>query len=189
MDLQRLRPRGPSRKTALPDRARSRADPSSVGRAFAGRTRSSWSRRTPTGPEQVVAELLQQGHACIKIYDNLTVPGIRALVDAAKSAGLPAIGHVPFGLTFEEALVPNTQHLMGFERPQDIEAGDNILHRVMDWSAVDEARIARWPTRRPPTDSPTRRPSSPSTSGGSSGTSRRRRRSPTPASFPASSAM
>jgi hypothetical protein len=95
-------------------------------------------------PEQaldVVKGLVDAGYRCIKIYDGLDTPRIRALVDAAQDANLPALGHVPFGMTFEEARIPNTQHLMGVALPRTISAGDHVVHRVMDWSGVDEARM------------------------------------------------
>ncbi len=97
-----------------------------------------------TSPAQapgVVARLVASGARCMKLYDDLDLPRIRALVDAARAADLPVIGHVPFGLTFEEARVPDTQHLMGVARPEDIERGDHVVFRIVDWRRVDEARM------------------------------------------------
>lgn len=95
-------------------------------------------------PEQargVIQDLIDSGFDCVKIYDGLDAENIRALINAANDADLPAIGHVPFGLTFEEARIPNTQHLMGVARPETIAAGNQIVHRIMDWSSVDQTRI------------------------------------------------
>src|SRR5262249_22010579 len=68
-------------------------------------------------------------------------PRVHALVAAAEAEGLVPIGHVPFGLTFEQARIPDTQHLMGVARPADIGAGNHVVHRIIDWRAVDDARI------------------------------------------------
>jgi cytosine/adenosine deaminase-related metal-dependent hydrolase len=98
-----------------------------------------------TSPEQapaVVAELAASGSRCIKLYDDLDVPRIRALVAEAKKHGIKAIGHVPYGLTIEEALIPDTQHLMGVAHPEDIERGDHVVFRVLDWRAVTPERMA-----------------------------------------------
>ena len=89
----------------------------------------------------VIDTLIAQGFDCIKLYDDLSAKQIHALVDAARARGLPAIGHVPYGLTVETAGVPNVQHLMGVMRPEDIAAGDHVAHRIFDWSSVDDARI------------------------------------------------
>jgi hypothetical protein len=78
----------------------------------------------------------------MKIYDGLDAARVRALATAARAAGLTPIGHVPYGLVMETAGVPEIQHLMGTARPEDIAAGDHVVHRVDDWRGVDAARIA-----------------------------------------------
>ncbi len=95
----------------------------------------------PAEAAAVVEELVAEGARCIKVYDDLDVARIRALVEAARARGLPAMGHVPYGLTLEEARVPDTQHLMGVARPAEIERGDHVVFRIVDWRGVDEARM------------------------------------------------
>ncbi|MBW2394088.1 MAG: amidohydrolase family protein [Deltaproteobacteria bacterium] len=112
---------------------------------FVGGPGSRWANSVaverPEQAQEVVQGLIDAGYHCIKIYDGLDRERIRALVDAARSVGLPALGHVPFGMTFEEARLPNTQHLMGVALPETIAAGDHVIHRIMDWSSVDAARM------------------------------------------------
>jgi Amidohydrolase family len=59
-------------------------------------------------------------------------------------AGIGVFGHVPYGLGHEEALLPDTQHLMGVAPPGSIRR-DHIFDRIYDWDAVDQRRtdIAR----------------------------------------------
>lgn len=112
---------------------------------FVGGSNPRWANSvvvtSPAQAPEVVARLVASGSRCIKVYDGLDLPHLRALVRAARSAGLPAMGHVPYGLTFEEALVPDTQHLMGVARPEDIERGDHVVFRIVDWRKVDEERL------------------------------------------------
>ena len=96
---------------------------------------------SPDEAAAVVADLAESGARCIKLYDNLDPPRIRALAAAAEEAGIAAMGHVPFGFTYEEALIPDTQHLMGVARPEDIERGDHVVFRIVDWRRVDDARM------------------------------------------------
>ena len=112
---------------------------------FVGGPGSRWANaiavERPEQARDVIRRLTDAGFHCIKLYDGLDAERIRALAEAAREANLPALGHVPFGLTFEEAQVPNTQHLMGVTLPGSITAGDHIVHRIMDWSSVDNSRI------------------------------------------------
>jgi hypothetical protein len=43
-------------------------------------------------------------------------------------------------VSYEEALLPETQHLHGVPLPQDIEA-DHIINRISDWQNVDDERM------------------------------------------------
>ncbi len=95
----------------------------------------------PDTASAIVDRLADEGARCIKLYDGLDVARIRALVAAARARGISAMGHVPFGLRYEEALVPDTQHLMGVQRAGDIERGDHIVFRIVDWRKVDEVRM------------------------------------------------
>jgi hypothetical protein len=137
--------------TAFPAAQRLYGDEGKVGPRplgcgpFVGGPGSRWANsiavERPEQAREIVQDLIDAGFDCIKIYDGLDIERIRALVEAARDKGLPALGHVPFGLTLEEARIPNTQHLMGVALPGTITAGNQIVHRIMDWSSVDEARI------------------------------------------------
>src|SRR5215470_3731080 len=87
----------------------------------------------PAEAPDIARKLKREGRVCMKLYDGLDPPRIRALAAAARAEGLAPIGHVPFGLVVENAGVPEVQHLMGTARPETIAAGDQIVHRVMDW--------------------------------------------------------
>jgi cytosine/adenosine deaminase-related metal-dependent hydrolase len=97
---------------------------------------------SPEQATEILGRLRAEGRTCIKVYDDLDSARIRALVAAADAVGIAAVGHVPYGLTFEEAALPDTQHLMGVAPPDSIVAGNHVVHRIIDWRGVDSARIA-----------------------------------------------
>jgi imidazolonepropionase-like amidohydrolase len=94
----------------------------------------------PEDAEAVVARLAAEDFDCVKSYDGLDVPRIRALEAAADRHGLRVIGHVPEGLAYEEALVRDVQHLLGVPPPASL-SGTHLLDRIADWHAVDDARM------------------------------------------------
>ena len=94
----------------------------------------------PEEADAVVANLKKSGFNGVKAYEDLTVKQIRALQTAAEKYGLPMLGHVPTGLGYEEALVPDTQHLFGVPKPRSLDR-DHILSRLADWQDVDDARM------------------------------------------------
>jgi Amidohydrolase family len=96
-----------------------------------------------TGPgdaERAAAQLKADGFHCIKAYDGLTQPMVSALREAGRRHGLSMIGHVPEGLTYEQALIPDTQHLMGVTDPLT-QTADHRLPLIQGWRGVDEARL------------------------------------------------
>jgi hypothetical protein len=94
----------------------------------------------PADAEPVAARLKAEGFHCIKAYDGLTQPMVGTLREAARKHGLNMIGHVPEGLTYEQALIPDTQHLMGVTNPL-AQTADHRLPLIQGWGAVDEARL------------------------------------------------
>jgi hypothetical protein len=94
----------------------------------------------PEDAEPAVARIAAQGFDCVKSYDGLDVPRIRALEAAADRHGLRVIGHVPEGLAYEEALVRDVQHLLGVAPPASLPRA-HVLDRIADWHAVDDARM------------------------------------------------
>jgi hypothetical protein len=96
--------------------------------------------RTPADAEPVVARIAAAGNSCVKSYEDLDVPRIRALEAAAHAHGLQLLGHVPTTLGCEEALLPDVQHFFGVPPPSSL-ARDHILDRTASWRAVDDARL------------------------------------------------
>jgi len=94
----------------------------------------------PEDAELAAARLKAEGFHCIKAYDGLTQSMVRTLREAARKHGLSMIGHVPEGLTYEQALIPDTQHLMGVTDPL-AQTADHRLPLIQGWGAVDEARL------------------------------------------------
>jgi len=89
---------------------------------------------------KIVKDLKARGFVCLKSYDNLDLDHVSALQYAAKENNdLPVLGHVPFPLRYEHALIPDVQHFSGIPDPSKIQ--DTIVSRMYDWASVDEARI------------------------------------------------
>lgn len=111
---------------------------------FIGGAQPRWSNNiilgAPEKADALVANLKRSGSDCIKAYEDLTVKQIRALESAAEKYGLPMLGHVPTGLGYEEALVPDTQHLLGVPEPRSLDR-DHMFSRMADWQDVDSARM------------------------------------------------
>jgi cytosine/adenosine deaminase-related metal-dependent hydrolase len=51
-----------------------------------------------------VREIAAGGYDCVKIYDDISAEGFRALVAAASEAGLRTIAHIPRNLTWQDAM-------------------------------------------------------------------------------------
>jgi imidazolonepropionase-like amidohydrolase len=98
--------------------------------------------KTPDDAEPVVAKLKVDGFHCIKAYDGLTLPMVNELRRAADKHGMKLIGHVPELLSYEQALVPDTQHLMGVAAPAATSTiPDHRLPLVRGWGQVDDDRM------------------------------------------------
>ena len=95
----------------------------------------------PEQADAIVRSLQRLGARWVKSYENLDVARVRALIAAAQGAGLGVMGHVPVKLTFEQALLPDTQHYFGVPLPQDLR-GPHVINRIVDWQGVTPARIA-----------------------------------------------
>src|SRR5712675_1404417 len=80
------------------------------------------------------------GASFMKFYEGLTVPMIRALERSCAKHGLKMMGHVPAGITYEDARIAEVQHFFGVPAPQTLER-DTLLNRSCDWHAVDERRM------------------------------------------------
>jgi hypothetical protein len=95
----------------------------------------------PSEAEAIVERVAHCGARWIKSYENLDAERVQSLVAAARRAGLGVMGHVPTKLSFEEALLPDTQHYFGIPSPHDLR-GDHIVNRIVDWQGVTPARIS-----------------------------------------------
>ena len=84
----------------------------------------------------LVKTLKSQGHDCIKSYENLSAELIAAIKEAAIKYDMQVIGHVPEGLTIEQANLPDTQHFFGVARGKQ-----GVISRNGDWRSVDNERI------------------------------------------------
>jgi hypothetical protein len=94
----------------------------------------------PSQAPGIVKRLQFLGATWVKSYENLDLPRIDALKHAAAEAGMGVLGHVPYGLGHEEALLPDSQHLLGVAPPSSIRR-DHIFNRMIDWDAVDQRRM------------------------------------------------
>ena len=90
--------------------------------------------------EAAVEVIAEAGFDCVKSYEDLDRAEVQALIAAARKRGLRVIGHVPTDLAYEEALLPEAQHFLGVPPPESLRR-DDILDRMADWHAVDEARM------------------------------------------------
>ena len=97
-------------------------------------------QRGPEDAAPVVAKLKAEGFHCIKAYDGLTGPMTAALRAAAAEQHMSLIGHVPEALTYEQALLPDTQHLMGVAMPAGGATASTLVTQ-RGWDRVDDARL------------------------------------------------
>jgi imidazolonepropionase-like amidohydrolase len=109
--------------------------------AFVSAGPSRWANtivlQSPDDADAAVASLEARGASCVKAYDGLTLPMLRALETAANKYGLALLGHVPHALRYEEALLPDVQHLMGIAALDP----NRHFHLSDGWDAVDDARL------------------------------------------------
>ena len=91
---------------------------------------------TPEDGRAAVRELARDGVDCIKVYDHVERPVLDAIHDAAESAGLPVVGHVPRGIGFREARLDDVQHLTGVLEEGETELSESRLRSVITTSLV-----------------------------------------------------
>src|SRR4051812_40588184 len=80
------------------------------------------------------------GATFMKFYEGLTEPMIRSLEQACARHGLRMMGHVPAGISYEDARIAEVQHFFGVPLPYTLER-DTLVNRSCDWHAVDENRM------------------------------------------------
>jgi imidazolonepropionase-like amidohydrolase len=67
--------------------------------------------------QEAVRSDKQAGYIAVKVYDWLSKDAYNALVSAARSEGMPVVGHVPVEVTLREAIAArqdSIEHLTGF---------------------------------------------------------------------------
>jgi hypothetical protein len=89
--------------------------------------------------EAIVSNLAASGSCCVKAYDGLTSSMLAALRTATVKHHINLIGHVPEALRYEQALIPDVQHLMGVVTVSR-ERGLRFLFSD-GWNEVDEDRL------------------------------------------------
>jgi Amidohydrolase family len=90
--------------------------------------------------EAAALKVKATGATFMKFYEGLTEPMIRALEEACARHGLKIMGHVPAGLTYEDARIAEVQHFFGVPRPETLER-DALVNRSSDWHKVDQCRM------------------------------------------------
>jgi imidazolonepropionase-like amidohydrolase len=95
---------------------------------------------SPRAADAAAVRVKASGATFLKFYEGLTEPMIRALEQACARHGLKMMGHVPAGLSYEDARIAEVQHFFGVPLPQTLER-DTLVNRSCDWHAVNEHRM------------------------------------------------
>lgn len=90
--------------------------------------------------EAAASQVKASGATFMKFYEGLTEPMIRALEQACARHGLKMMGHVPAGLSYEEARIAEVQHFFGVPPSATLQR-DALVNRSCDWHAVDQRRM------------------------------------------------
>jgi hypothetical protein len=93
-----------------------------------------------SGAEAAALRVKSTGATFLKFYEGLSEPMIRALERACAGHGLKMMGHVPSGLSYEDARIAEVQHFFGVPERHTLER-DTLVNRSCDWHAVDERRM------------------------------------------------
>jgi len=99
----------------------------------------------PAGAEPLIAEHVEAGFDCLKLYERLRPDVASALVRAARERGLRVVGHVPQRVRLEDSGIDDIQHLRGVERIAGREPVLDPLERAAqlqeEWAALSPERI------------------------------------------------
>jgi imidazolonepropionase-like amidohydrolase len=95
---------------------------------------------SPAAAEAAALRVKALGASFMKFYEGLTEPMIRELERAGAKHDLKIMGHVPAGLSYEEARISEVQHFLGVPELSTLE-GPDLINRASDWHAVDERRM------------------------------------------------
>jgi hypothetical protein len=81
-----------------------------------------------------------KGASCIKVYNNLSEASLGEIRRAAKTMGLPLIGHIPLAVPLERAGVADVQHLTGVPSVPYSAGAHYWDWFVGAWEQLDDAR-------------------------------------------------
>jgi imidazolonepropionase-like amidohydrolase len=87
-----------------------------------------------------VEEASAAGAECLKVYDDLGPDALAGVREAAAARHLRVIGHVPHGVTLEDAGLADVQHLTGVPEPMFTDTSFRAW--VESWLDLPEARVA-----------------------------------------------
>jgi hypothetical protein len=90
--------------------------------------------------EAAARRVKSTGATFLKFYEGLSEPMIRVLEQACARHDLKMMGHVPAGLSYEDARIAEVQHFFGVPEQHTLER-DTLVNRSCDWHAVDERRM------------------------------------------------
>ncbi len=94
----------------------------------------------PDQAMDVVTQIAEAGHKCVKAYEGLTPELTAALIKAANELGLDVIGHVPVEYTIEQSGIVDVQHFFGVQPPMTLR-GQSVVYRAGDWDGVGPQRL------------------------------------------------
>ncbi len=86
---------------------------------------------SPAAADAAARRVKADGASFMKFYEGLTEPMIRSLEQACAKHGLKMMGHVPAGITYEDARISEVQHFFGVPEPQTLER-DTLVNRSCD---------------------------------------------------------
>jgi hypothetical protein len=92
--------------------------------------------------EAAALKVKATGATFMKFYEGLTGPMIRALEQACARHDLKIMGHVPAGLSYEDARIAEVQHFFGVPEPDTLER-NALVNRSCDWHKVDQRRMEK----------------------------------------------
>jgi imidazolonepropionase-like amidohydrolase len=95
---------------------------------------------SPAAADAAARRVKATGASFMKFYEGLTEPMIRSLERACARHGLKMMGHVPAGITYEDAHISEVQHFFGVPEPRTLQR-DTLVNRSCDWHEVDERRM------------------------------------------------
>lgn len=94
---------------------------------------------------RAVKEIREKGYEAIKVYNHVSAPAYRALIEEGAASGLPVVGHVPFAIGIHGALSAG-QHCIEHFRGYDFDPGhppgaSGVPDRFATWLSMSERQL------------------------------------------------